>query len=328
MESLTRPLNPDSPTASVGHIDVRIKGKEFLLPSADIDGRTVVTTGSWVRIGSIRHEELIEGDTIADPALFVTKLKNSNLKVDILTFAQRTPDSERKFNYRTEWENAAAIPITTFSQWFKERAEYSIRKAVNRAKKVGVTAKIVEFDDQFLHSACPIYNEVPVRQGKVFWHFGKDFETLKHELANYLDRSIFIGAYYQDELIGFIKMTRVGTTGTLTQILSMKKHFDKRPNNALIAKAVEVCEERGWSHLIYGNYVYYDPNSSLTDFKRRNGFESIPLPRYIIPLTTKGKIAAAFGVHRGIVGNTPKAFLRLYLKLRRLWVERKLKKAE
>ena len=38
-----------------------------------------------------------------------------------------------------EWENAAAIPITNFSHWWKECTEYSIRKAVNRAKKLGVT---------------------------------------------------------------------------------------------------------------------------------------------------------------------------------------------
>ena len=70
----------------------------------------------------------------------------------------------------------------------------------------------------------------------------------------------------------------------------MKRHFDKRPNNALIAKAVEICATEGKSHFIYGSYVYYDPNSSLTEFKRRNGFEPVALPRYFIPLTLKGKL--------------------------------------
>ena len=73
------------------------------------------------------------------------------------------------------------------------------------------------------------------------------------------------------------------------------KHFDKRPTNALIAKAVEICEQRGFAYLTYCNYVYNDPDSSLTEFKRRNGFEQVLVPRYYIPLTLQGRIALKLG---------------------------------
>ena len=80
------------------------------------------------------------------------------------------------------------------------------------------------------------------------------------------------------------------------------RHFDKRPANALIAKAVEICEpQRVISHLIYCSYIYNDPKSSLTEFKRRNGFEKVLLPRYYIPLTPKGRLALNLGLHRGLV---------------------------
>jgi hypothetical protein len=125
-----------------------------------------------------------------------------------------------------------------------------------------------------------------------------------------------------------MKITWVGTTGTITQILSKKEHFDKRPNNALIAKAIEVCEAEGRSHFIYGSFVYHDPDSSLTEFKRRNGFESVQLPRYYIPLTLKGKIALGLGLHRGIARNTPKPVLKLFLKVRRFRSFQKLKDSE
>jgi hypothetical protein len=105
----------------------------------------------------------------------------------------------------------------------------------------------------------------------------------------------------------------------------MKKHFDKRPNNALIAKSIEICEAEGKSHFIYGSYVYHDPNSSLTEFKRRNGFESITLPRYFIPITLKGKVAMALGLHRGIAANTPKSVMRQFLKIRSFWSNRRAK---
>lgn len=304
---------------AIGCVDIRVRGKTIFVPSVQVDGRTVITTGSWLRVAAVRHEELVEGDTVANPDFFVSRLKKSGLKADLFTFAQRVPDSTPKHRYFTEWENAAVIPITTFSHWWNDLAEYSIRKGVNRATKLGVVAKVIEFNDRFVESTCRIYNEVPIRQGKPFWHYGKSFHTIKQELATYLERSIFIGAYYRDELIGFMKITWVGPTGTITQILSMQAHFDKRPNNALIAKAIEVCVSEGKSYFIYGSFVYYDPNSSLTTFKRRIGFEAVPLPRYYIPLTLRGQLALKAGLHRGVAANAPALALRSFLKLRKLW---------
>jgi hypothetical protein len=336
MDTLIAPLESSSetPPGAVGRttgivpIEIEFKGRRLVLPSVQIEKRTIVKTGSLLKVATVRHEELIEGDTIADPESFVSQLKKSGLGADFFTFAQRLPDVKARYSYLTDWENVAAIPITGFSLWWKECAAYSIRKAVNRAKKLGVITRVVEFDDKFVEATCPIYNEIPVRQGKAFWHYGKDFQTIKHSLATYLERSIFIGAYYQDELIGFMKITWVGTTGTITQILSRKEHFDKRPNNALIAKAIEVCEAEGKSHFIYGSFVYHDPNSSLTEFKRRNGFEAVQLPRYYVPLTFKGRVALKLGLHRGIARNLPTAVLRLFLKIRRLRSEQKLKGSE
>jgi hypothetical protein len=316
------------PARGIRPAETHFKGKEVVVPSAEIEARTVITTGKWLKMAVVRDEELVEGDTIADPVRFASQLNGSGLKADLFTFAQRVPDSASKYSYPTEWENAAAVVITNFSHWWKEGAAYSIRKAVNRSKKLGVETRVVEFDDAFVNAACQIYNEIPVRQGKAFWHYGKDFRSIKHSLATYLERSIFIGAYCQDELIGFMKITWVGSTGTITQILSMKKHFDKRPNNALIAKAIEICEAEGKSHFIYGSFVYYDPDSSLTEFKRRNGFEAIPLPRYYIPLTLKGKVALKLGLHRGLAANTPRPVMKLFLKVRKRWSERKLKVRE
>jgi hypothetical protein len=331
MDTLDKPLasrsqasvEPQQPPLGVERGEIRIKGEALLVPSVQIEGRTVVTTGGILKVATVRDEELIENDTIAEPERFISQLKGSGLQADIFTFGQRVPNVAAKHSYKTEWENAAAIPVTTYAQWLKERCEYSIRKGVNRAAKLGVVTRIVKFDEQLLDAICRIYNESPVRQGKRFWHYGKNREAVKRAMETYLDRSIFIGAYFQEELIGFIKMTWVGTTGTLTQIISMRKHFDKKPNNSLLAKGVEVCETEGKSHFIYGSFVYFDPNSTLTEFKRRSGFEPFPLPRYYVPLTLKGKIALKLGLHRGVIGNTPKPLLSLFLKARKYRFDRK-----
>ena len=316
------------PASSTGRVEIRTKGKSVLVPSTQIQGRTVIATGKWLKVAAVRHEDLLEGETVADPGEFVSQFGRDGLSADLFTFAQRLPALEPKYAYRMEWENVAAIPITGFSDWWKDRAEYSIRKAVNRSKKLGVEARIADFNDEFVEAVRRIYSESPVRQGKTFWHYKKNFQTLKHELGDYLDRSVFIGAYYRDELIGSMKMTYVDSTATITQIFCSQNHFDKRPNNALIAKAIEVCEAAQKSHFIYGSFVYNDPNSSLTEFKRRNGFEAVPLPRYYIPLTLKGRVALGLNLHRGIAANTPKPVLRQFLKLRRLWTARRLKGAD
>ncbi len=315
----TELVQPDRPTPAVVRTDIRVKGEAISAASVEIKGRTVCTQGGWLLTAGVRDEELVEGDTVADPESFILELKESGLRADLFTFAQRLPSTMPKHSYHIEWENAAAVPITSFSDWWKERAEYSIRKGVNRAKKLGVTVELAEFNDQFVGAICDIYNETPVRQGKAFWHYQKDFPSVKNALATYLDRSLFIGAYYGNDLIGFIKMTYVDSTATITQILSAKKHFDKRPNNALIAKAIEVCASQGRSHFIYGSFVYFDPDSTLTEFKRRNGFDAVSLPRYYIPLTLKGKVALRMGFHREIARQLPRPIFKQFLKLRSQW---------
>ncbi len=82
------------------------------------------------------------------------------------------------------------------------------------------------------------------------------------------------------------------------------------------------------SHLTYCNYIYNDPTSSLTEFKRRSGFEQVMVPRYYIPLTLKGKIALQLGFHKGLVKRIPKPILARLLRIRSSWFERKTKAAK
>ena len=60
--------------------------------------------------------------------------------------------------------------------------------------------------------------------------------TIRADTATYLERSEFLGAYYNGELIGFLKIVYVDQLGCLMQIMSKIGHQDKRPTNALIVK--------------------------------------------------------------------------------------------
>jgi hypothetical protein len=102
------------------------------------------------------------------------------------------------------------------------------------------------------------------------------------------------------------------------QILSKDAHRNKRPMNALIAKAVELCEAKGCSHLVYGSYRYAQGADSVTAFKHRNGFEEILVPRYYVPLTTKGRLALYLRLHRGAKERVPDPVLLWLKRLRAL----------
>lgn len=303
------------------HAEVRVKGKAVPVPSTQLDGRTVITSGKWIKIAVLQDEELLEGETVADPGLFVSDLKKTALAADIFTFAQELPDTTPKFAYHRELDSLAVIPITTYPDWWEKRASHDVRAAVKKATKHGVIVKEAQLDDTFVEGIVRIYNECEYRQGKPFWHYGKDFDSVKQISSTYLNRSTLIGAYLDDELIGFIKMVQVRNIAKTLHVISMKKHFSKKPTNALIAKAVEICAQRGNTHLVYGNYVYKDPKSSLTEFKRRNGFEEVLIPRYYIPMTLKGKIALQMKLHHRIADLLPLRAWRMVSRLRALAVQ-------
>jgi hypothetical protein len=304
---------------SIESIEIRVKGQAAKVPSVCVEGRTVIVTGKRIKIAAVMDEEWVEGDTVSDPESFVSKLRGTALNADVFTFGQRVPNITPRYEYHLEWDNRAAIPITTFADWLEKRAEYDVRKAVKRAKRLGVVVKAATFDDAFVEGIRQIYNESPTRQDRDFWHYGKDFDAVKRENGTYCDRSEFIGAYYNDELIGFIKMVYVGTIASTLQVISQKKHFDKKPTNALIAKAVEICEQKGMSHLVYASYIYNDPKSPLTEFKRRNGFQQVLLPRYYIPLTAKGSIALRFNLHHQLTQHIPAPVLGFLRRVRGHW---------
>ncbi len=183
--------------------------------------------------------------------------------------------------------------------------------------------KVTPFDYHLVEGVHRIYNRIPVRDGRPFWHFGKDVETVRRGLATYPDRSEFIGAYWGEELIGFVKMVYVDDVAMLFHLISMDEHYDKRPANALIAKAAEVCEQKGISHLIYTKFIYGNKRrSSLVEFKRRNGFQQVNFPRYHIPLTLRGKLFIWLRLYRGFSGLIPEPILQPLLSLRAWYYKR------
>jgi hypothetical protein len=291
-----------------------MSGKRISASSTSF-GHNIVITGGFIRLAAVQDEEWIEGDPVPEPQAFIRDLR-ANPAADIFTFSRPVPHSEPCYPFHFEWDNVAMVRLGEFPQWW-ESLPQETRKNVRRSQRRGVTTSRVNFDDQLVQGISKIYNETPIRQGRKFWHYGKSFEQIKTENATYLDRSEFIGAFFNGELIGFIKFVIVKNVARIMQIVSMEAHTDKRPTNALLAKAVETCCEKHITHMIYGKYVYgRKENSPVTEFKRRNGFERLSFPRYYVPLTGVGALAIRCSLHRGLAQIVPEKVTSLFLATR------------
>lgn len=300
-------------------IQITINGKAVDVPCTFIQHRTVMARGRWAKIISIQDEELLPGPPILDLPDFITKLKASPLKGDWLTFSQKFTDTRPHFPYHYEFDNVAAIPLTTYDDWWERQVSHDLRKDIKRAEKRGVVVQTVDLNDDLVKGISTIYDETPIRQGRAFWHYRKPLPLVKLKNSSYLERSQFLGAFCSGSLIGFIKIVYVDDTARMMQILSMDAHQDKRPTNALIAKAVEEACRKGCQYLTYGRYTYGNKrNSSIVQFKRRNGFEEILFPRYYIPLSFRGAVLIGLGLQSGLKRFIPERVMNLLLGARKL----------
>lgn len=298
-------------------MEISVKGAVAQVPSFQIGERIFIVTGKWLKTASVHDEEWRESGMIADPEGIVQDIRlQKDLRIDVFTFTQSLKDPTPRFRLPYAWESIAAIPLPSFEHWWNNLVSSDLRKDVRKAAKRGVVVRKVEFSDEFVRSLVDIYNETPIRQGKPFWYYQKGFEAAKACNATYLDRSTFLAAFYADEMIGFLKMVRVNQFGRLMQILAKDAHRDKRPMNALVAKAVEICHSMGCSYLTYGKYEYAQGPDGLTEFKHRTGFTEIRVPRYFAPVTIKGRIAIQLGVQSGVRPLMPKLAMHEFKKVR------------
>ena len=165
-------------------------------------------------------------------------------------------------------------------------------------------------------------NDSPMRQGVPNAHYGKTLEQVKKDEESFLERSDFICAYLESEMVGFLKVVYRENIAAILNLASKPSRHDSRPSNALIAKAVELCAAKGMSHLTYGMFNYGNKRESpLRQFKVRNGFEEVLVPRYYIPLTIRGRLCTAMRLQRGLLGILPARVIALGIGVRSKWYD-------
>lgn len=312
---------PEVGVVTEASVEVSDGSEWSAIPALNVHGTNIIVAGRWLRTAQIHDEAWLERKD-EDPDLWVQALRaqrSPGLRADIFTFGQRLPATTPKYPYRVEMESMAAVRIVSFKDWWDQLPQVS-RKNVRRSQKRGVEVSLKPLDDSLLEDIVELNKDSPVRQGKRFIHYGKTLEQTKKDQITHLDRSDFICAYSGNELIGLLKVVYANETASILTFLPKASQYDKRPANALIAKAVEICQTKGVSYLIYGKFRYGNKNqSSLLEFKQRNGFEEFLVPRYYIPLTTRGSVCLRLNLHRGLIGILPPRLINAGLNFRSMW---------
>jgi hypothetical protein len=302
--------------------DTLLLGKPAQIKCVEIGGQIYCISGGPLR--TMRLEDEWHED-VKDPAAVIDFLKgNRDVRPDMFTFWQRLPDVQPRYSFHQEWDHWAALPVRSYDHWFNHHIKSRVRTSIRKSEKEGLVVRETVYDDAFVRGMTEIFNEAPTRQGRPFWHYGKDHAVIKQQFSRFLYREDMIGAYYRDEMIGFIMLSNAGRFGLTGQIISSIKHRDKATNNALIAAAVNLCEKRGLEHLVY----LYWREDSLSEFKRRCGFEKTSVPRFYVPLTLKGTLALKSGAHRGWKAAVPDPVKDQLKRLRRSWYARSTGAAE
>lgn len=287
-------------------------------------GKELIVRGRFIRIAHLDSDKY---DSLKNPEHLVAELRKAKPRVDLFTFMQIMPDTVGKYSYYTEMDNLAILPVTSHEDWWNHQIRSYARNRSRQAEKRGVMLREVPFDDELATGIWEVYNETKVRQGRPNTHYGKDVETVRREAATFLDRSIFIGAYFEGKLIGFVKLVidEDRRQASLMNIVSMVRHRDKAPTNALIAHSIRACASRGIPYLMYQNYVYWNKDAdNLTRFKEVNGFQRVDLPRYYVPVSLWGRLVLRMRMHHGLGAMLPKSLINQLRQIRNRWYNRSL----
>lgn len=290
----------------------------------NVCGKDVRISGRWLRVAGL------DGDLYTFPDnldALVDGLRKCGKRIDLFTFLQRLPETEPKYKFPMEWDNLAVLPVSTYENWWKNQINSFPRNRARQAEKRGATIREIPFGDELLNGLCEIYNEVPVRQGKRFSLYGMKVDRAREYAGTFLDRSIFIGVFLGEAMIGFCKlvMDESRTHACLVHILSMVQHRDKAPTNALVAAAVRACADRKISYLVYERFAYgKKQGDTLSHFKEVNGFRRMNLPRYYIPLTALGRVGLRLGLHHSLADRLPESVTSVLRKFRAAWHARKI----
>ena len=128
-----------------------------------VGGREIQVDGGLLRIARLGVDQW---ESVDDPEAMRRALRESGIRIDLFTFMQTLPDTSPKYPYALEWDNVAALPISTFDQWWAKQINDKTRNVVRLAERKGIAVREVPFDDVLVAGISAVYNESPDPAGE------------------------------------------------------------------------------------------------------------------------------------------------------------------
>src|SRR5438874_7014477 len=147
-------------------------------PTMNVCGKAVTVEGRLIRIGRLAAEKY---EFLDEPTATIDALRTCGARIDLFTFMQSAANATPQYDYPLDWDNLAAVPVSTFDHWSTKQINGKTRNMIRRAEKAGVVVREAPFDDALVEGISGIYNESPTRQGKPFTHYMKDIATVRKE---------------------------------------------------------------------------------------------------------------------------------------------------
>ena len=273
-----------------------------------IADKEIAVVGRFFKTARLRHEWC---DFLDDVPASIQQMQGSPKIADLFTFAQDICDEPVTYPFYKESTSLAVLRTTTYKRWWDDMG-FKARNKVRKGQKSGVELRVVQLDDDFAKGVEDIYNEAAVKQGRRFCHYGKQAPEIKEELSSFLDRCFLVGAYYQNELVGFMKLFHRENVLRTVHIIAKMAHRGKCVMDALIAKAVQLCDQNKVEYLHYGSWC----DGGIGEFRMKHGFQRLEIPRYFVPLNMRGKLMLKLKLHRPIRERLPERWVQPLLELR------------
>ena len=265
--------------------------KQVLQVDQELD-QLVIRKKALVKIAKLPEPNEYTHDFIPTQQ-FIKKLEDR--AIDIFTFIERkwcNTISNVSHSWTKATDNIAILKVASYDDWWKNIGKKT-RNMNRKAEKTGITTRIVMPSEELAEGIWKIYNETPIRQERAFPHYGESLPSVKNDVFS-PRKGAFIGAFFENRLVGFIQLLFGDNITIVSQILSLQEFWDKAVNNALLAKAVEFCSKNQMQWIMYGRMGNHP---SLDKFKQSNDFKKFLLTRYFIPITRKGQVAVKLGLH-------------------------------
>ena len=125
-----------------------IHGRPARIDCIRIADQTYSITGGPIAIARLEDEWY---EDVKDPDAVIAFLnENPEFKPDIVTFWQRLPDLTPKYPFHLEWDHIAAMPTSSYNDWFQHHIKPRVRTSIRKAEKEGVVVKETVWDDAFV----------------------------------------------------------------------------------------------------------------------------------------------------------------------------------